>query len=349
MVCRRTVQESLSRAADATCTAAPRPERRARVGRARAVERRSPDGRCCRTARTARPARRRRRSTPPWRPVRGRPGSSSGRRRAAVSNVLPIDVGDQVAEAIDAQHFAVDAVRRRRRGCGRSSRCIAPAGAPERRQLDALREPRRGRREPIAAFERPADGRPRVLPLGQLDDALRRHARRAPASARRCRAPRTGSRRPRGDAAPRRSDARIDDDEEDGAGGKVAIRGRQLERAGQHVVRRHVVRDVDERRVRADRRARRPSSCRRSDRAMPKSVSSAMTGRAMRISNCRMQDAESTTAKLVQPQCSRYAGFRKRISRRLFCSRNESETRSPANRRMMSRLSRIAWRPRAAG
>ena len=33
----------------------------------------------------------------------------------------------------------------------------------------------------------------------------------------------------------------------------------------------------------------------------------------------------------------------------MFFSRNESETRRPENSRMMSRLSRIAWRPRAAG
>ena len=44
-----------------------------------------------------------------------------------------------------------------------------------------------------------------------------------------------------------------------------------------------------------------------------------------------------------------HAGLRNRISRRLFCSRNESETRSAGNSRMMSRLSRIACRPRAAG
>ncbi len=48
--------------------------------------------------------------------------------------------------------------------------------------------------------------------------------------------------------------------------GKVLVRRGQLERAGQHVVRRDVVRDVDQRRVGADARAPRPSSRRRSDR-----------------------------------------------------------------------------------
>ena len=44
-----------------------------------------------------------------------------------------------------------------------------------------------------------------------------------------------------------------------------------------------------------------------------------------------------------------HAGLRKRISRRLFWSRNESDTRSVGNSRMMSRLSRMVCRERAAG
>ena len=43
------------------------------------------------------------------------------------------------------------------------------------------------------------------------------------------------------------------------------------------------------------------------------------------------------------------AGLRNRISRRLFCRRNESDTRSVENMRMMSRLRRLLPRPRAAG
>src|SRR6185436_14355921 len=42
-------------------------------------------------------------------------------------------------------------------------------------------------------------------------------------------------------------------------------------------------------------------------------------------------------------------GLRKRISRWLFLSRNESETRSPENSSMMSRLSSVDWRLRSAG
>ena len=46
--------------------------------------------------------------------------------------------------------------------------------AAEGRQLDALGHPGRGRGEAVAALERPADGRPRVPALGELDDLLRR-------------------------------------------------------------------------------------------------------------------------------------------------------------------------------
>ena len=87
---------------------------------------------------------------------------------------------------------------RPRGGRGTSRRWTSATGRPSADELDALRQPRRGRREPIAPFERPADGRPRVAALGQLDDLLRRAPRRSDGGrARRCRARRTGSRPPR--------------------------------------------------------------------------------------------------------------------------------------------------------
>ena len=135
---------------------------------------------------------------------------------ASLSNVRRSMLRDQVAEAIDAQHLAVDpaVVERGARDVEALDRA---GGAAERGEIDALGQPGGGRREPIAPFERPADGRPRVLALGQLDDALRRmlvehrgqHAvvgRHEPVVAR------FG-----GDAAARRADAGIDDDEEDRA------------------------------------------------------------------------------------------------------------------------------------
>jgi hypothetical protein len=56
-----------------------------------------------------------------------------------------------------------------------------------------------------------------------------------------------------GDAPARGADARIDHREEHGAGRKVAIRSGQFEGAGEHVVRGNLVRDINERRVRANR------------------------------------------------------------------------------------------------
>ena len=128
----------------------------------------------------------------------------------------------------------------------------------ERHQRDPLGEEPGRRRESIAALEGAADGRPRVLALGQLDDLLRRRLakhRREHAVVRRHESivADVG-----GDAAARRSDARIDDDEEDRAVRKIAIARGELERAGEHVVRGNVVADVDERRIGAHARAPRP-------------------------------------------------------------------------------------------
>ena len=169
-----------------------------------------------------------------------------------------------IASVVDAR------LRRRRAARSRAGR------AAERRQLDALRQPGRGGREAVAPFERAADRRPRVPPLGQLDDAPRRRSSnttRQHAVVRRHEPVVAGV---GGDAAARRADARIDDDQKDRAGRKVAIGGGELERAGDDVVRRRCRARCRRASRRGRCRARRPSSCRRSGRAVPKSVSSAI-------------------------------------------------------------------------
>ena len=119
--------------------------------------------------------------------------------------------------------------------------------APEGSELRALRQPRRGGRKAIAAFERPRHRRPGVPALRQLDDAARRRlaqdfGQHAVVGRDEAIVPRL-----RREAAPRRPDAGIDDRQEDRPGGKVAIARRQLERTFEHVVGGDVVRDVDER------------------------------------------------------------------------------------------------------
>src|SRR2546425_176354 len=81
-----------------------------------------------------------------------------------------IDVRDQVAEVIDAQDLAVDPVGADLRL--RDVETMNWAGrSAQRPELDAFREPRRRWREAIAAFERAAHRRARILPLRQLDHA----------------------------------------------------------------------------------------------------------------------------------------------------------------------------------
>ena len=124
--------------------------------------------------------------------------------------------------------------------------------AAERRQLRALRQPAGGRREPIAPLERPADRRPGVAAIGQLDDLLRRpfaQHRGQHAVVRRDEPVVAGF---GGDAAPGAADARIDHGEENRAGGEVARRRGQLQGAVEDVVRRHVVGDVHERGIGTD-------------------------------------------------------------------------------------------------
>ena len=81
----------------------------------------------------------------------------AGRRLA--SKRAAIDVGDQVAEAIDAQHLAAN--RRRLDHAAAAARAASDRtrAAAERAEVDPLRQPGGRRREPIASFERPADGR----------------------------------------------------------------------------------------------------------------------------------------------------------------------------------------------
>src|SRR5213079_1461124 len=74
------------------------------------------------------------------------------RRTGQLVERLPIDIRDQIAEAVDAQNLPLDAllIDRRLRDvehdeCARRS--------SERGQLDAFRKPGRRGREPIAAFE----------------------------------------------------------------------------------------------------------------------------------------------------------------------------------------------------
>ena len=185
---------------------------------------------------------------------------------ASFSNVRRSMLRDQVAEAIDAQHLAVDAavVERGARDLEALHRARRPA---ERGEVDALGQPGRRRREAIAPLERAADGRPRVLPLGQLDDPLRRvfvENRRQHAVVGRHEPVVAGV---GGDAAARRADAGIDDDEEDRCRPESSGTRRRA-RARRRARRARPRRARCRRASRRDRSpARRPSSCRRSDRA----------------------------------------------------------------------------------
>jgi len=71
-----------------------------------------------------------------------------------------------------------------------------------------------------------------------------------------------------------------------------------------------------------------------------------MTGRGMGIAYRKFESEDWGIRELSGGHASQ-EGFLKRISLRLFCNKNESETRRAENNRMMSRLSRIEWRPEA--
>ena len=141
--------ESLSRAAGATCTAAPRPQPSAR-GRAGAA---GGDlqviGAAEQRADLAR-RRRRRRSTPPAAPDAGRRGCRADRAGQRLER-LPVDVGDEVAEAIDPHHLAVDAIASRRAAAASRADASRPPGgrAPSGRcRWPATRRPARNGRGP---------------------------------------------------------------------------------------------------------------------------------------------------------------------------------------------------------
>ena len=153
--------------------------------------------RCCRTARRSRPDRCRHRSR--------RCGRSTARRSSTAARPCP-----SASRSQDLRSRLVTTLP------NRSTRTTRPRSTPvverrprqfqqevvgdraaERLQLNALRDPRRRGGEAIAPFERPAHGRPRIPPLGELDDALRRRFLEARPSGRRCPARRTSSRRPR--------------------------------------------------------------------------------------------------------------------------------------------------------
>jgi len=139
------------------------------------------------------------------------------------------------------------------------SSCTVGRGISRRWMLAALR-PSAARSTPFASHaaagakrSRPSNVR---LTVGRRTSA--RSARRfASADARRARpvsTPVVGSHELvaagiGGNAAARRTDPGIDDDEKDRADWKIAARRGELERAAEHVVRGDLVRDVDERRV----------------------------------------------------------------------------------------------------
>ena len=89
-------------------------------------------------------------------------------RRPQLLERLAIDIGDQVAEAIDAAYFAGDAIGPDTRLRELDAMNLS-GGAAEGGQFGALGEPCRRRRKPIAPFEGPADGRTRIAAFGQFD------------------------------------------------------------------------------------------------------------------------------------------------------------------------------------
>ena len=163
---------------------------------------------------------------------RGPPTARRSRRRAASrSTRRAIEVGDQVAEAVDALDHAVESVGDARPAGGHVEPLVVRDAAAQRRQRHALGQPCRGRREPVAALEGAADRRARVLTLGELDDALRRRSSNTADEH-----AVVGPDEPvvadlGGQAAARRAHAGIDDGEEDGAGREIRVaRGEQRAR-----------------------------------------------------------------------------------------------------------------------
>ena len=192
--------------------------------------------------------------------------SSSGAAVRESLEGLAIDVGDQVAEAIDAQHRRRDA----RPSSTSRLRDVEPLNAPAGRPSADSSMPLASHAAAGAKRSRPSNVRLTVGRAyrrsvssttrfgGHLVEDRRQHAvvgRDEPIVAG------VG-----GDAAAGRADAGIDDDEKDRAGWKVPVGGGELERAastscgGTSCV---MSTSVD---VGTDAERRRPSSCRRSDR-----------------------------------------------------------------------------------
>src|SRR6185436_7063702 len=208
----------------------------------------------------------------------------------------------------------------------------------ERGELETRRQPCRGRREAIPSLKGLADGGPRVARVVELHDPVRwrliEDDRQHAVVGRDEEMVAAFS----GDAAANRADAGIDDYQEDCALREIAVRRRQLECAGEHVMRRDVMGNVNERRVgthtehhalhRADVMIADTEICEQSDQGPVRHLLS-------------LTEPKPATQGCV-------VGFLKRISRVLFFNRNESDTRRPEKSRMMSRFNRIACRPRAA-
>ena len=128
-------------------------------------------------------------------------------------------------------------------------------------------DPRRRRREPVAALEGAADLGPRIARLDELDDRARRR-RREDAAADAVVGTDVDVQSPASAAIARRIEPTPGSTTatNDRARGKVRRRRREVARAFSDVVRRDVVRQVDDREVGANVERRRPSSRRRRDR-----------------------------------------------------------------------------------
>src|SRR4051812_19527486 len=82
-----------------------------------------------------------------------------------------IDIGNQVAKTIDADHLAGDGIDARL-WAWHVEPLQAARWMPERSEVDARGEPRGCRCEPVAPFKRSADRVAGVAPLRQLDDSF---------------------------------------------------------------------------------------------------------------------------------------------------------------------------------
>src|SRR4029077_1097052 len=160
-------------------------------------------------------------------------------------------IGDEVAEAIDPQDLAFNAALTDY--WPRNVEAVHASGiAPEGGELDALGQPCGGRRKAVASFERPTDRWPRIAALGEFDHAFGGMVVKHQCEDAVVWRDKLVLARISGDPAARRPDAGIDHGDKDRPNREIAIRRRQFEGTGKHIVRRNIVRDVDQRRIRAD-------------------------------------------------------------------------------------------------